>query len=89
MIDTIEVPPTQKWRAALVLQLARDIDSPFAIPQRASLAARYAENIEALMAAAKPRERDPLFEMRRAFYQGDVRGIDDDPEAKRPVRRKA
>lgn len=82
VIESLEVPATAVWRTALVLQLARDLDVPGAIPQRAGLAQRYAENLEALIAAAKPVERDALDEMRRSFYRGEVAGIDDDPEAK-------
>ncbi len=91
VIESIEVPKVQRFRVALILQLARDLDTPQAIPQRASLAARYTENIDALIAAAKPRERDELDELRRAFYSGGVSGIDDDPEAsqRRAVRKKA
>jgi len=90
-IDSLTVPPSAKWRVALVLRLARDLDSPSAIPQRAGLAARYAENLEALVAAAKPRERDELDDLRRKFYRGGVGAIDDDPEAprRRPARKKA
>ena len=52
------------------------------------LAGRYTENIDALIAPAKPRERD---ELRRAFYGGGTDDIDDDPEApkQRTVRKKA
>jgi hypothetical protein len=81
-----------RYRVALILQLARDLDEPSAIPQRASLSARYTENVDALLAIAKPRERDDLDELRRAFYTGSVDGIDDDPEAptqRRTVRKKA
>lgn len=86
----LTIPESAKWRAALVLQLARDLDAPMAIPQRAGLAARYTENLDALIAAARPRERDELDELRRAFYSGGTSGIDDDPEApKRATRKKA
>lgn len=86
----LTIPESAKWRAALVLQLARDLDAPMAIPQRAGLAARYTENLDALIAAARPRERDELDELRRAFYSGGTSGIDDDPEApKRTARKKA
>lgn len=80
-----------RYRVALILQLARDLDEPTAIPQRASLSARYTENVDALLAIAKPKERDELDELRRSFYTGSVDGIDDDPEApqRRPVRKKA
>ncbi|AQY02048.1 hypothetical protein [Microbacterium foliorum] len=79
-----------RYRVALILQLARDLDEPSAIPQRSSLAAKYTENVDALLAIAKPKERDELDEMRRMFYQGETGGIDDDPEARgRPARKKA
>lgn len=79
-----------RYRVALILQLARDLDEPSAIPQRSSLAAKYTENVDALLAIAKPKERDELDEMRRLFYQGETGGIDDDPEARsRPARKKA
>ena len=89
MIGDLTIPASAKWRVALVLRLAADLDSPLAIPQRAGLAARYAENLEALVAAAKPRERDELDELRRAFYRGGVGAIDDDPEGKRTTRKNA
>lgn len=91
VLAELTVPASLRWRAALILQLARDLDSPLAIPQRSGLAARYTENIDALIAAAKPRERDELDELRRAFYGGGTDGIDDDPEApkQRTVRKKA
>lgn len=91
VIADLEVPPSARWRIALVLRLAADLDQPGAIPQRAGLAARYTENLEALVSAAKPRERDELDDLRRRFYTGSVDGIDDDPEApvKRAVRKKA
>lgn len=79
-----------RYRVALILQLARDLDEPSAIPQRSSLAAKYTENVDALLAIAKPKERDELDEMRRMFYQGETGGIDDDPEARgRTSRKKA
>ncbi len=79
-----------KYRVALILQLARDLDEPSAIPQRASLSARYTENVDALLAIAKPKEVDELDSLRRKFYTGGVDDIDDDPEApKRSTRRKA
>ncbi len=91
VIADLDVPKWARWRVALILQLASDLDAPMAIPQRAGLAARYEANLEALIAACKPRERDELDELRRSFYRGGVDGIDDDPEApqRRTVRNKA
>ena len=91
VIADLDVPKSARWRVALILQLASDLDAPMAIPQRAGLAARYEANLEALIAACKPRERDELDELRRSFYRGGVDGIDDDPEAsqRRAVRKKA
>lgn len=85
----LKVPVSAKPRAALLLTLARDLDSN-AIAQRSALAQRYDETMEKLVAAAKPVERDELDEMRRSFYSGGIDGIDDDPEApQRTVRKKA
>lgn len=91
VIRGLTVPTASRWRIALILSLAADLDAPLAIPQRAGLAARYAENLDALVAACKPRERDELDELRRKFYSGGVGAIDDDPEApqRRTVRKKA
>lgn len=91
VVRGLTVPASAKWRVALILQLAADLDAPLAIPQRAGLAARYAENLDALIAACKPRERDELDELRRKFYSGGVGAIDNDPEApqRRTVRKKA
>lgn len=79
-LDSLTVPPTSKPRAALLLTLARDLDSD-AIAQRSAIAQRYQETMDLLIAAAKPRERDELDELRRSFYTGSVDDIDDDPEA--------
>lgn len=89
-LEGLKVPASSKPRAALLMTLARDLDSG-AIAQRSALAQRYDETMDRLIAAAKPRERDELDEMRRAFYRGGVDAIDDDPEApkRRPVRKKA
>lgn len=86
----LKVPISAKPRAALLLTLARDLDSG-AIAQRSAIAQRYDETMEKLVAAARPVEMDELDEMRRAFYSGGVDGIDDDPEApqRRTVRKKA
>jgi hypothetical protein len=91
VIASLEVPASARWRIPLVLRLALDLDSPGAVPQRASLADRYAVQLEALVAAAKPRERDALDDLRFKFYTGSVDDIDDDPEATQPrqTRRKA
>lgn len=91
VIAALDVPASARWRVALVLRLAVDLDEPGAIPQRAGLAARYSEQLEALVAAAKPRERDALDDLRFKFYTGSVDDIDDDPEATQPrqTRRKA
>ena len=91
VIRGLDVPASARWRLALILQLAQDLDAPLAIPQRAGLAARYEANLEALIADCKPRERDELDELRRSFYQGRTSGLDDDPEApqRRAVRKKA
>lgn len=91
VIAALDVPASARWRVALVLRLAVDLDEPGAIPQRAGLAARYSEQLEALVAAAKPRERDALDDLRFKFYTGSVDDIDDDPEATQPrqARRKA
>jgi hypothetical protein len=89
-LDGLTVPASSAPRAALLITLARDLDSG-AVAQRSAIAQRYDETIEKLIAAAKPVERDELDEMRREFYRGGVGGIDDDPEAsqRRPVRKKA
>lgn len=79
-IGMLEVPPSAMPHAALLLTLARDLDSD-AVAQRSSLTQRYQETMSVLIAAAKPRERDELDELRRDFYLGGVGGIDDDPEA--------
>jgi hypothetical protein len=86
----LTVPASAKPRAALLLTLARDLDSG-AVAQRSAIAQRYDETMEKLLAAAKPVERDELDELRRDFYRGGVGGIDDDPEAsqRRPARKKA
>jgi len=90
LVGSLDVPSTAQWRVPLVLRLARDLDAPSAIPQRSGLAAKYEASLEALIAAAKPREADPLDEMRRRFYSGRTDAVDDDPEArKRSARRKA
>lgn len=89
-LDMLAVPASEKPRAALLLTLARDLDSG-AVAQRSAIAQRYDEVMEKLVAAARPRERDELDELRRSFYTGSVDGIDDDPEAtgRRAVRKKA
>lgn len=90
VVAELEVPARERWRVALVLRLAADLDAPLAIPQRSGLAAKYEASLEALIAAAKPRERDELDELRRRFYTGRTDAVDDDPEArKRPARKKA
>lgn len=90
LIEMLKVPDSQKPRVALLLTFARDLDSPGAIAQRSSIAARYDETLDKLIAAAKPRERNELDEMRRKFYSGGVDAIADDPEAKpRATRKKA
>lgn len=81
-LDALTVPAHAKPRAALLLTLARDLDSD-AIAQRSALAQRYDEVMEKLVAAAKPKERDELDELRRSFYSGGVSDIIDDPEARR------
>ncbi|QLD10903.1 hypothetical protein [Microbacterium oleivorans] len=89
-VESLAVPPSSQPRVALLLTLARDLDST-AIAQRSAIAQRYEETIDKLIAAAKPIERDELDELRRSFYTGDVDDIDDDPEApqRRAVRKKA
>lgn len=88
-IESLTVPPSAAPRVALLLTLARDLDST-AIAQRSAIAQRYDETMDKLITAAKPKERDELDELRRAFYSGGVGAIDDDPEApQRPVRKKA
>lgn len=90
VVAELEVPARDRWRVALVLRLAADLDAPLAIPQRSGLAAKYEASLEALIAAAKPRERDELDELRRRFYTGRTDDVDNDPEArKRPARKKA
>lgn len=89
LLAELTIPTTQKPRVALLLTLAQDLDAPGALPQRASISTKYDEQIDKLLAATKPKERDELDEMRRKFYQGETGGIDDDPEARgRPARRK-
>lgn len=90
-LESLTVPPTARPLAVKLLTISRDLDSAFATPQRSALSQRHDEVLEALIAAAKPKERDELDELRRAFYEGGVDGIDDDPEAsqRRPVRKKA
>lgn len=89
-VEALQVPPSAMPRVALLYTLARDLDSG-AVAQRSAIAQRYDETMEKLIAAAKPRERDELDEMRLKFYTGGVDDIDDDPEAaqRRPVRKKA
>ena len=89
-LDGLTIPASSQPRAALLLTLAADLDSG-AVAQRSSIAQRYDETIEKLVAAAKPVERDELDELRREFYTGGVGGIDDDPEAsqRRGGRKKA
>ncbi|WP_424448855.1 hypothetical protein [Microbacterium arborescens] len=89
-VEALQVPPSAMPRVALLYTLARDLDSG-AVAQRSAIAQRYDETMEKLIAAAKPRERDELDEMRLKFYTGGVDGIDDDPEApqRRSVRKKA
>lgn len=90
LLAELTVPTSQKPRVALLETLAIDLDERGALPQRASISARYEEQIEKLLAATKPRERDELDELRQRFYQGEIGGIDDDPEErKRPAKRKA
>jgi hypothetical protein len=89
-VESLAVPASAKPRVALLLTLARDLDSG-AVAQRSAIAQRYEETMERLIAAARPVERDELDELRRSFYSGRVDGIDDDPEAatRRTVRKKA
>jgi hypothetical protein len=89
MLAELTITTAQKPRVALLLTLAHDLDAPGALPQRASISTKYDEQIDKLLAATKPKERDELDEMRMRFYQGETGGIDDDPEARgRPSRRK-
>lgn len=89
-VAALAVPPSAQPHVALLVTLARDLDSD-AIAQRSAIAQRYEETMDRLIAAAKPIERDELDELRRSFYTGSVDDIDDDPEApqRRPVRKKA
>lgn len=89
-VAALAVPPSAQPRVALLVTLARDLDSD-AIAQRSAIAQRYEETMDRLIAAAKPIERDELDELRRSFYTGSVDDIDDDPEAsqRRPARKKA
>lgn len=89
LLAELTIPTTQKPRVALLKTLARDLDTASALPQRASISAKYDEQVDKLIAATKPKERNELDEMRRKFYLGETGGIDDDPEARsRPARRK-
>jgi hypothetical protein len=89
-VQSLAVPLSAKPRVALLITLARDLDSA-AIAQRSAIAQRYDETMDKLVAAAKPVQVSELDRQRRAFYTGSVDAIDDDPEApqRRPVRKKA
>ncbi|KQT75392.1 hypothetical protein ASG45_02515 [Microbacterium sp. Leaf436] len=89
-VESLAVPPSAQPHIALLVTLARDLDSD-AIAQRSAIAQRYEETMDRLVAASKPIERDELDELRRSFYTGGVDDIDDDPEApqRRPARKKA
>lgn len=69
-VDAMDVPASAMPFVAVLLQLAVDLDSPGALPQRASLTQRYSELLDRIVAAAKPKEHDELDEMRRRFYTG-------------------
>lgn len=79
-LDLLTVPAGHAHLVGAALALAEVLDDPSRAPQFASVAARLAETMAALVAIAKPKERDELDEMRRAFYTGNVLDIADSME---------
>lgn len=71
-IAEMDVPARAKPLVPVLYQLAKDLDGPFNVPQRASITAKYLEVMDRILDAAKPVEVDELDEQRRAYYRGEV-----------------
>ncbi|WP_230670736.1 hypothetical protein [Rathayibacter sp. Leaf248] len=70
LIARLDVPESALDFASALLLLARDLDEPANVPQRAGLMKLYVDMRSQLRDASRAREVDPLDEMRRDFYSG-------------------
>lgn len=80
-LELLTVPPGNAHLVAAALALAEVLDDPSRAPQFASVAARLVETMGMLASTSKPREADPLDEMRRAFYRGEAPTDEEGTEA--------
>lgn len=80
VLEALTIPQLARPLVPMLLRLARDIDNPLNVPQRSGLTDRYLQVLDRILAAAKPVVRDPLDDMRRAYYRGEVPDGSIDPD---------
>ena len=90
-VASLELSPKVRPLVPLLYRLADGLDGVFNVPQHASLAARYLEVMDRIIDEARPVEVDPLDEMRKQFYLGEVPGdVEDEAGVEaEPERREA